>query len=82
MHAWMHASDRLGRLHIRPGSSPPHAAWPQVLRYEPGQFYKTHHDQNAGADSVMGVRLFTFFICASHRWSALVVTHAPRGGWR
>lgn len=34
----------------------------QVLRYEPGQFYKVHHDQNALADSVTGVRLFTFFI--------------------
>jgi hypothetical protein len=34
----------------------------QVLRYEPGQFYKVHHDQNADPDSLMGVRLFTFFI--------------------
>ena len=34
----------------------------QVLRYEPGQFYRVHHDQNSGPTSVMGVRLFTFFI--------------------
>ena len=34
----------------------------QVLRYEPGQFYKTHHDQNTDPDSLAGVRLFTFFI--------------------
>ena len=34
----------------------------QVLRYEPGQFYKQHHDQNAAPDSLMGVRLYTFFL--------------------
>ena len=34
----------------------------QVLKYEPGQFYRTHHDQNAEPDTLMGVRLFTFFI--------------------
>lgn len=34
----------------------------QVLRYEEGQFYRTHHDQNSAADSLMGVRLFTFFM--------------------
>ena len=34
----------------------------QVLRYEEGQFYKTHHDQNTHPDSLSGVRLFTFFI--------------------
>lgn len=30
----------------------------QVLRYEPGQFYKVHHDQNSQPNSLMGVRLF------------------------
>ena len=34
----------------------------QVLRYEKGQFYKTHHDQNTHPDSLSGARLFTFFI--------------------
>jgi len=34
----------------------------QVLRYEEGQFYKTHHDQNSGANSLIGVRLMTFFM--------------------
>jgi len=42
----------------------------QVLRYEPGQFYKTHHDQNSGPESLIGVRLFTFFI----------YLHSPEGG--
>ena len=31
---------------------------------------QVHHDQNAGADSLMGVRLFTFFI----------YLHEPEGG--
>lgn len=42
----------------------------QVLKYEPGQFYRQHHDQNAAANSLMGVRLFTFFI----------YLRAPEGG--
>lgn len=42
----------------------------QVLHYEPGQFYKTHHDQNTHPDSLSGVRLFTFFI----------YLHAPESG--
>ena len=33
-----------------------------MVRYEPGQFYKQHHDQNAAPDSLMGVRLYTFFL--------------------
>jgi prolyl 4-hydroxylase len=41
-----------------------------VLRYEPGQFYKPHHDQNSDPDSLSGVRLFTFFI----------YLHEPDGG--
>jgi len=48
----------------------PNAEFFQVLRYEPGQFYRVHHDQNAGASSLMGVRLFTFFI----------YLHTPEGG--
>ncbi|KAL3910373.1 MAG: hypothetical protein SGPRY_009081, partial [Prymnesium sp.] len=36
--------------------------WHQVLKYEPGQFYRAHHDQNTHPDSLAGVRLFTFFI--------------------
>ena len=44
------------------GVPKPNAEFFQVLRYEPGQFYKVHHDQNAHYESLMGVRLFTFFI--------------------
>lgn len=31
----------------------------QVLRYEPGQFYKVHHDQNCAPWTPQGLRLFT-----------------------
>ena len=37
----------------------------QVLRYEPGQFYKVHHDQNSGWFTPQGVRLYTFFMYLS-----------------
>jgi prolyl 4-hydroxylase len=33
-----------------------------VLRYEPGQFYKSHHDQNCAPWAPQGVRLLTFYI--------------------
>ena len=33
----------------------------QVLRYEVGQFYKSHHDQNSPVDSPPGPRVWTFF---------------------
>ena len=33
----------------------------QVLKYEPGDFYRQHHDQNAHPHSPWGPRLFTFF---------------------
>jgi len=56
----------VNRVHERvvnvTGIPKPNAEFFQVLRYEPGQFYRTHHDQNAAPDSIMGVRLFTFFI--------------------
>ena len=35
----------------------------QVLRYEAGQFYKQHHDQQSGHWTPQGVRLYTFFVC-------------------
>ena len=34
----------------------------QVLQYDPGDFYRQHHDQNAHPDSPWGPRLFTFFL--------------------
>lgn len=39
-----------------------HAEPMQVLRYEIGQFYKTHHDQNSPRSSAWGPRMFTIFI--------------------
>lgn len=64
----------VNRVHERvvnvTGVPKPNAEFFQVLRYEPGQFYKTHHDQNADPDSLMGVRLMTFFI----------YLHTPEGG--
>ena len=37
----------------------------QILRYEPGQFYKVHHDQNSGLFTPQGARVFTFFMYLS-----------------
>ena len=37
----------------------------QVLKYEPGQFYKVHHDQNSGWFTPQGVRVYTFFMYLS-----------------
>ena len=71
----------VNRVHDRAvnltGVPKPNAEFFQVLRYEPGQFYKTHHDQNADPDSLMGVRLFTFFIYLRSPVSG-GATHFPR----
>jgi len=37
----------------------------QLLRYEPGQFYKHHHDQNSPVDCPAGPRVWTFFLYLS-----------------
>jgi len=37
----------------------------QILRYEPGQFYKTHHDQQTAHWTPQGVRVYTFFVYLS-----------------
>ena len=34
----------------------------QILKYEPGQFYKVHHDQNSGRFTPQGARVYTFFM--------------------
>ena len=34
----------------------------QVVRYEPGQFYKQHHDQNTALWTPQGPRVLTFFM--------------------
>ena len=39
-----------------------HAEPMQVLRYETGQFYKVHHDQNSPRSSAWGPRMFTVFM--------------------
>ena len=37
----------------------------QLLRYDPGQFYRLHHDQNSPVDSPPGPRVWTFFLYLS-----------------
>ena len=39
-----------------------HSEHVQVLHYDPGDFYRQHHDQNAHPRSPWGPRLFTFFL--------------------
>jgi hypothetical protein len=34
----------------------------QIVRYEPGQFYKVHHDQNTAVWAPQGPRVLTFFM--------------------
>ena len=34
----------------------------QVVRYEPGQFYRVHHDQNTAVWAPQGPRVLTFFM--------------------
>ena len=34
----------------------------QIVRYEPGQFYKRHHDQNTAVWAPQGPRVLTFFM--------------------
>ena len=43
----------------------------QVLKYETGDFYRQHHDQNAHKHSPWGPRLYTFF---------LYLSDVPEGG--
>jgi len=37
----------------------------QVVRYEKGQFYRVHHDQNSGLFTPQGARVYTFFMYLS-----------------
>lgn len=37
----------------------------QILQYEPGQFYRAHHDQQTAHWTPQGVRVYTFFIYLS-----------------
>ena len=59
----------------------------QVLRYEPGQFYRSHHDQQSGHWTPQGVRVLTFFVYLSDveegggtRFSDLDLTVQPKLG--
>mmetsp|Transcript_119375 Transcript_119375/g.166569 ORF Transcript_119375/g.166569 Transcript_119375/m.166569 type:complete len:295 (-) Transcript_119375:243-1127(-) len=37
----------------------------QILKYDEGQFYKSHHDQNSGRFTPQGARVYTFFMYLS-----------------
>ncbi len=59
----------------------------QVVRYEKGQFYKVHHDQNSAPFTPQGARLYTFFIYLNTpaagggtRFNDLGITVNPRRG--
>jgi hypothetical protein len=59
----------------------------QVLKYEAGEFYKEHHDQNSPRYSAWGPRLYTFFIYLSDveaggetRFTRLNMSVTPRSG--
>jgi hypothetical protein len=65
----------------------PHAEYAQIVRYEPGQFYKRHHDQNSATWTPQGVRLLTFFMYINHveeggatRFNDLGIDVQPRKG--
>lgn len=34
----------------------------QILQYEEGQFYRTHHDSSGKKDGAIGHRILTFFL--------------------
>ena len=48
-----------------------------MLRYETGQFYKVHHDQNSPRTSAWGPRIYTFFMYLNEV-EAGGHTHFPR----
>ena len=49
----------------------------QVLKYETGQFYKVHHDQNSPRSSAWGPRMFTVFMYIGDGYEG-GLTHFPR----
>ena len=48
-----------------------------MLRYETGQFYKVHHDQNSPRASAWGPRMFTVFMYIGDGYTG-GETHFPR----
>ena len=51
--------ERIANLTLVPEQN---AEYMQVLKYETGQFYKPHHDQNSPMTSAWGPRMYTFFM--------------------
>ena len=58
-----------------------------MLKYEVGQFYHEHHDQNAPKNSAWGPRLYTFFMYLNDveaggetRFTRLNISVTPRKG--
>ena len=49
----------------------------QVLRYEPGQFYRVNNDQNSPFTSAAGPRVFTFFTYLSNVTQGCARTPTP-----
>ena len=81
----------VNRVHERvvnlTGVPKPNAEFFQVLRYEPGQFYRAHHDQQSGHWTPQGVRVYTFFVYLSDveegggtRFTDLGITVTPKLG--
>ena len=52
-----------------------------MLRYETGQYYRVHHDQNSPRSSAWGPRMFTVFMyIGDHNSYTGGETHFPRLG--
>lgn len=71
----MELRQRISNLTLVPQEN---AEYLQVLRYEEGQFYKVHHDQNSPLTSVWGPRMYTFFMYLSDLPTGGGETHFPR----
>ena len=57
----------------------------QIVRYEPGQFYRVHHDQNTAVWAPQGPRVLTFFMraaCVSHSRNGPASVAPRRSPWR
>ena len=50
------------RSHNVTRSSPQNAEYMQIVRYERGQFYMQHHDQNSAPETPQGPRVLTLFM--------------------
>ena len=51
--------ERIANVTLVPETNAEHL---QVLKYDVGQFYKVHHDQNSPQTSAWGPRMYTFFM--------------------